>query len=63
MRGKGRAGRRGGGRSEEEEKNGGWGIKQEIGRREKMMSMTARRNKERERERGEREGGRKRERG
>ena len=39
MRGKGR--REGGGR-EEETKNGGWGMKQEIGRREKIMSMTAR---------------------
>ena len=55
MRGKGRAGE-----NEEEEvrkkERMGRGMKQEIGRREKIMSLTARRNKERG---GGREGRRK----
>ena len=60
MRGKGRAGEE----EEEEEvrkkermkQNGGWGMKQAIGRREKIMSITVRRNKERGGGRGREEG-------
>ena len=66
MLGKGEGEGEGGGRSEEEAKNGGWGMKQEIGRREKIMSMTTGETRRRERGRREgveREGSRMRERG